>query len=234
MDVQDALAMARELLAEHGLHDWTVGLDRARTRAGVCRADRRWIGLSGPLTALHDEAEVRDTVLHEIAHALVGPGHGHDAVWRATARRLGCSGERTSAGPRAPGPWAGTCPAGHTTTRHRRPTRVLSCGRCGPGFDPANVVSWRLRGREVPPAEMPDSYRADLRRLQDVAASTAGRTAAPAGVRRLPVGSWVRVVGGGPYTGTTGQVVKLGRTRYHVRTRAGVLTVPFALAEAGR
>lgn len=33
-----------------------------------------------------------DTVAHEVAHALVGPAHGHDAVWRRKAVELGGSG----------------------------------------------------------------------------------------------------------------------------------------------
>jgi predicted SprT family Zn-dependent metalloprotease len=225
VDVQDALVMARELVAEHGLVGWTVVLDRARTRAGVCRADRKQIGLSGPLTALHDEAEVRDTVLHEIAHALVGPRHGHDAVWRATARRIGCSAERTSAGPRAPGPWTGTCPAGHRMTRHKRPTRVMACARCGPTFDAANVVDWTFHGRPVEAAELPASYRDDWAHLQAGAAGPVPR-------QRLPLGTRVVVGGGGRYAGTHGEIVKLGRTRYHVRTRTGLLTVPFPLVQA--
>ncbi|MEZ0166294.1 SprT-like domain-containing protein [Kineococcus sp. LSe6-4] len=224
MDGREALAMARELLDRHGLDGWTVVLDRAKTRAGVCRADRREIGLSAPLTALHTEAEVRDTVLHEIAHALVGPGHGHDAVWRAAARRIGCSGERTSGAPRPPGAWTGTCPAGHVLTRHRRPTRVVACARCGPGFDPANVVRWAFRGRPVPVSALPESYREDWAHLE------AGRTG-PVVRERLDVGTRVRVGGGGPHAGSTGEVVTVGRSRYHVRVRHGVLTVPFALAE---
>ena len=34
-------------------------------------------------------SDIRDTLLHEIAHAIVGPGHGHDAVWQTAARRIG-------------------------------------------------------------------------------------------------------------------------------------------------
>ena len=71
MDTRDALALARRLLAEHGLSGWTVGLDRAKTRAGACHYSRRLITLSAPLTRLHTEDDVRDTILHEIAHALV-------------------------------------------------------------------------------------------------------------------------------------------------------------------
>jgi hypothetical protein len=77
MEITRALATGRRLLREHGLDDWTIVADRAKTRAGVCRYSRREIGISGPLTTLHDESEVLDTILHEIAHALVGPRHGH-------------------------------------------------------------------------------------------------------------------------------------------------------------
>ena len=118
MEVTRALATGRRLLREHGLHDWSIVADRAKTRAGVCRFAKRQIGLSAPLTTLHSDDEVLDTILHEIAHALVGPQHGHDAVWRAKAREIGCSGERcvSSDAPRVPGDWVGRCPAGHEKT----------------------------------------------------------------------------------------------------------------------
>ncbi|MBD3783249.1 MAG: SprT-like domain-containing protein, partial [Micrococcales bacterium] len=151
MEVQQALAMGRRLVREHGLDGWTVVADRAKTRAGVCRFARRQIGISGPLTTLHSESEVRDTLLHEIAHALVGPEHGHDAVWRETAVRIGCSGERCvpADAPRVPGDWVGRCPAGHERSRHRAPTRVMSCGRCSRTFDPQHLFSWTFRGRRA-------------------------------------------------------------------------------------
>ena len=34
--------------------------------------------------------DIQDTILHEIAHAIVGPKHGHDKVWKAMASKLGC------------------------------------------------------------------------------------------------------------------------------------------------
>ena len=37
-----------------------------------------------------------DTLLHEIAHAIVGPGHAHDAVWQTAARRIDCKAKRCS------------------------------------------------------------------------------------------------------------------------------------------
>jgi predicted SprT family Zn-dependent metalloprotease len=237
--------MATALMRQHGLHDWQLVWDRAKTRAGVCRPGARQIGLSRVLTELHSEAEVRDTVLHEIAHALVGVQHGHDAVWRATARAIGCSATRTitTSAPKPPAPWVGTCPAGHVSTRHRRPERVRSCAKCSPTFDPAALVTWTFHGRTVP---MPPRYVAELRAVQELtidgvpgaaAARAAGAQDGEAGPKtvaalgRLPVGARVRVLGGGRYAGVTGSILKRGRTRYHVRIAAGVLTVPFGLAE---
>ncbi|WP_343966681.1 SprT-like domain-containing protein, partial [Oryzihumus leptocrescens] len=165
MELEGARRMATALMAEHGLVGWRLVLDNAKTRAGVCRPARREIGLSRAITALHTEAEVRDTVLHEIAHALVGAHHGHDAVWRAKALEIGSSGRRCvdTASARPPAPWTGTCPAGHTTTRHRRPTRVVTCGQCSRSFDPRHVITWRFHGEVVP---MHPAYDRELARLR--------------------------------------------------------------------
>lgn len=239
MDLGEAQRMARALMTEHGLARWRFVFDNAKTRAGVCRPGRREIGLSRAITALHSEAEVRDTVLHEIAHALVGAEHGHDAVWRAKAREIGCTGERcvplTAARP--PAPWVGTCPAGHSVSRHRRPTRVMTCAQCSRTFDPRHLIEWRLHGAAVP---MHPSYARELERLRrrapgPVEPVAAQDTRRPGGTASRPptlrVGSPVRVGGTGRYAGLTGVIEKRARTRYHVRTELGLLTVPFAMAE---
>ena len=152
MDLGEAERLGRRLMAEHGLRGWTLVFDRAKQRAGICRYGRKEIGLSAALTALHPEDEVRDTILHEIAHALAGPRHGHDEVWRATARRIGCSGQRctSSDAPRVPGDWVGTCPAGHRVTRHRRPERPASCPTCCPAFSVDHLFTWTHRGEPAP------------------------------------------------------------------------------------
>jgi predicted SprT family Zn-dependent metalloprotease len=46
------------------------------------------------LAALNDEAKVKDTILHEIAHALVGAGHGHNHVWKRKCIEIGAKPER--------------------------------------------------------------------------------------------------------------------------------------------
>jgi predicted SprT family Zn-dependent metalloprotease len=230
MDLRSALTLAHSLLQEHGLHDWTVTLDRAKTRAGACRYGLRQVSLSAPLTMLHSEAEVRDTILHEIAHALVGPSHRHDALWRATALRIGSTGERCvpSEAPRVRGDWVGLCPAGHERHRHRRPRRPQSCAHCSPVFDPRHLLSWTYRGRVVPLGEAYEAQLAALTaRAGEGEAATGPQLSAP-----LALGDPARCLAPGKYYGVVGQVVKRGRSRYHLRVPAGVLTVPFALVEA--
>jgi predicted SprT family Zn-dependent metalloprotease len=219
MDLGRALALAEELVQQHGLSGWRVELDRAKRRAGVCRFDQRVIGLSAPITRVHSEAEVRDTILHEIAHALVGRQHGHDRIWQATARRIGSSGQRCvdSESPVVIGAWLGVCAAGHVKDRHRRPERVMSCGQCRPSFSVDHLLDWTYRGR---PAAMHPNYVAELEALRS------GRR-----LVRLPVGARVRITFPGEHLGREGRIVKVGRTSYHVRVAGGVLRVAFAGAE---
>lgn len=226
MDLEAARRLGRELLDEHGLAEWTLVFDRAKQRAGVCRHARREIGLSAPLTRLHPEDGVRDTILHEIAHALVGARHGHDAVWRATALRIGCTGERCTDPelPRVDGDWVGTCAAGHRITRHRRPSRPGSCAECSPTFSAEHLLTWTHRGE---PALMTPRYRAELARAL---ARDSDTEPAPTAAVTARIGDRLRVAApGSKYDGMTGTLVKQGRTRYHLRVGGAVLTVPFAL-----
>ncbi|GIF23732.1 putative SprT family Zn-dependent metalloprotease [Actinoplanes tereljensis] len=226
MDLTEAGQLAAGLMARHRLTGWRLVFDSAKTRAGVCRYDRKEIGLSGPLISLYDVDRVTDIVLHEIAHALAGPRHGHDRVWKATARRIGCSGERCvpADAPGVDGPWVGVCPAGHRTTAHRRPIRVKSCRDCATGFDASAIYTWSYLGEAVP---MDPRFEAELARIR------AGRSApAPAPVP-LQVGERVRLTGTGKYAGLAGTVVKRGRTRYQVQTGAGLLSVAFSAVVRG-
>lgn len=93
MDLGAAQTLARQLMDQHGLAGWSFAWDRARRRFGSCNAHRRRITLSMYLTRLNDEAEVRDTILHEVAHALA-PGDGHGRRWKAACQRVGARPER--------------------------------------------------------------------------------------------------------------------------------------------
>ena len=72
----DAIELATKLMREHGLTGWRVKLDHARRRAGQCDYNTKVISLSRLYVRNAEKNHIRDTILHEIAHALVGPHHG--------------------------------------------------------------------------------------------------------------------------------------------------------------
>ncbi len=84
-------AMARGLMDEHGLGDWSFAFLEAERRLGDCHFEDRVIRIGRAHALDASEAEVRDTVLHEIAHALAGPEARHGPAWKATARRIGAT-----------------------------------------------------------------------------------------------------------------------------------------------
>jgi predicted SprT family Zn-dependent metalloprotease len=140
MDLFTAERNARMLMAAHGLTGWTFQWDRAARRFGQCRYSTRTISMSAPLTKNRDANAVRNTMLHEIAHALT-PGHGHDAVWRAKAISIGCDGKRCSDDPiEIDYKYIAKCPNGHLGKRYvRKPratSRPRSCGECSPVYNP--------------------------------------------------------------------------------------------------
>ncbi len=180
MELDAVSALGADLFQQHEIGDWTLRFDHAKRRAGSCHVETRTISLSRHLMTLYEESEVRETLLHEIAHALAGPGHGHNAVWRSIALRIGASGQRLVApdAPRLAAPWRGTCPGGHHHERHRRPARPASCLQCSPGFHPDFLITWEhIDGTK----ELAPAYARELRVLQRLTGGTGLR-----GRRRRP------------------------------------------------
>jgi predicted SprT family Zn-dependent metalloprotease len=144
-----ARELAVELMTRHGLTGWEFRFNSNLRRAGVChyptRARNGRIELSRHFVVRNAEAEILDTLKHEIAHALVGHGHGHDAVWAARCREIGarperCYGEHIEM-PR--GRWRSACPSCRKLfDRHRRPKRLTGwhCQSCGKDRGP---LHWR-------------------------------------------------------------------------------------------
>jgi predicted SprT family Zn-dependent metalloprotease len=138
---------AEALIRLHLDETWTFGFDNARTRAGLCRYDRKRISVSRLLAARYEDDEIHQVLLHEVAHAIAGPGAGHGPSWKAIARGLGYEGKRLHRGAIADelAPWVGRCPSGHVHYRYRRPTRVVSCAKCSRRFDARFRIEWSRR-----------------------------------------------------------------------------------------
>ena len=127
----DLARRAAVLMERHGLRGWRFRWDMAQTRGGACNFRDRAIQLSVGFAASASDAEVEDTILHEIAHAIAGPGHGHDAVWQAAARSIGCSGRVTHHLEFSDASWEGRCPNGCARARRIRRRRNVVCRICG-------------------------------------------------------------------------------------------------------
>lgn len=96
---QDIASLAIDLMDEHGLYDWSFQWDNAKSRAGVCKFGQKVIGMSRMWAEHASDDDIINTILHEIAHALVGPGEGHGPRWQAMAKRIGCTAERCATAP---------------------------------------------------------------------------------------------------------------------------------------
>jgi predicted SprT family Zn-dependent metalloprotease len=148
----EARNLAITLMRAHGLDKagWRFRFDHARRRFGCCRFSDKSITLSRPLTLLNPPEQVRDTVLHEIAHALT-PGDGHGRRWRAACAAVGANPRRcytdgeVVSPPRRPAPYRYGCGACQWWVDRRRVTRARKyvCARCrGPlVYVPAAVAT---------------------------------------------------------------------------------------------
>ena len=141
----DVETLARRLFARHqarsGLGaEWTFGFDLSTVRAGVCRYRDKRIDLSVSYCLRATRADVENTLLHEIAHAIVGAEHGHDAVWRARAHALGCTAERCHDVTHTLARWVGECGCRRRWFRQRLSRRLRHgaiCRKCG------RAITWR-------------------------------------------------------------------------------------------
>ena len=138
MNLYEASYLAKTLMRQHGLTDagWTFAFDHAKRRFGRCNYTRKLITLSRPLVLLNRLEEVRDTILHEIAHALA-PGDGHGLRWRRACLQIGarptrCYDDSTVVSPpRRPAAMEMGCTTCNWwTPRHRRSRRQYVCKQC--------------------------------------------------------------------------------------------------------
>lgn len=129
-------AEAISLMNLHSLTDkgWRFEISTHKTFVGMCYHDRRVIAYSACFLSNSPE-EITDTLLHEIAHALVGPGQGHNETWKHMARFIGAKGNRCAEGvPTASPNYLIKCiPCGWTEERFRlrKSMHSATCATCG-------------------------------------------------------------------------------------------------------
>lgn len=155
-----------DLLEEHGATGWKVVFDKATNRAGRCTYDTKTISYSVIYLLHGTEAQRINTIRHEVAHALVGPGYGHGYAWKRKFLLLGGDGSRTthialpSEVVKSNFLWVGACPTCDAQTgQQRAPQSVWACTAC-PESIPSieRIFRWSKRGVPVAPLEVSARY----------------------------------------------------------------------------
>lgn len=99
MKTEQAIAMALRLMKKHNLSHWTLVLDNSKNNSGYVIHKSKHLGLSQFFLSRDSTHAVRDTILHEIAHALLPRNVMHGAKWKALAKKLGavptCAGRQS-------------------------------------------------------------------------------------------------------------------------------------------
>lgn len=110
--------LARVLMDEHGLYDWKFEYSNDIQTMGWCWYKEKTIKFSRRYLH-HNSDAIEDTILHEIAHALVGPKvKAHGVEWRRMARQLGARPE--------------TCAESHVTPANvPKKMFYIMCSGCG-------------------------------------------------------------------------------------------------------
>lgn len=145
MTINEVLELANSIKKKfHELNNWDITFNNRKKSFGCCSYGDREIQLSKYLIGYMSEYAIKNTIIHEIAHALT-PNHGHDYVWRRKFIELGGNGKRVSGSENFENGLNGeiaflkntakytlTCPVcGYAFYVNRKPKYECSCGKHG-------------------------------------------------------------------------------------------------------
>ena len=92
----EKIALGRKLLDKYGLHDWGIDVCNLRNSdlfptkicgsRGLCTQALKIIRID-----CNEDRSFRQTLLHEIAHALCAASESHGEAWLRRAAEVGCS-----------------------------------------------------------------------------------------------------------------------------------------------
>jgi predicted SprT family Zn-dependent metalloprotease len=113
---------------------WTMALDHAKKRLGQTDYNKKRITLSkhflrGPSCT---QIKMRNTILHELAHVLVGSSNGHNKKWKDMALKIGCDGKVCSSMDLPDAKWMMVCPGKCFQQGYFRKPKIENkiCAKC--------------------------------------------------------------------------------------------------------
>lgn len=152
-------------MAQYKLNDWSFEFCNGKYVHGKAKLEQKIISISRihTLYEINEEA-IRDTILHEIAHALDYKNRGksnHDAQWKKIAYAIGCV-PSAKGYPQSKSPftrkemcrWLGVCPkCGIIYYRHYR--KRVACSKCctiynGGNFSQKYLLRYKANPNYIP------------------------------------------------------------------------------------
>jgi len=95
MNAREAESLVYKYMAKHDLPDeWLFRWQNKKNALGTCSFKNKLIKLSKWYVELNDIEDVKDTILHEIAHGLAYVRHGklgmgHGLLWKRVCQEIG-------------------------------------------------------------------------------------------------------------------------------------------------
>ena len=130
--IQEAILICADVMIKNNLDKWTVKVHSRRKALADCSSKLKTIRFSKHFLCIANREQLEGVTLHEIAHALVGPGHGHDTVFKQKCTELGVDSKYANAkaeGISLPYKYSLTCTECFTTTKSNVKKRY-SCSNC--------------------------------------------------------------------------------------------------------
>ena len=129
-DIQHFYVVEHNKLVQSGrlTTKYPLKFNNNKTRAGVCKyspvscIELSKVFINSPLVKPQD---IRNTILHELAHAITGPHvrDPHGEEWKEAARSIGCDAQRCSPMFNTDSAYIVRCEGGCMARRHRKPTK---------------------------------------------------------------------------------------------------------------
>ena len=95
MNIRKTKTLANKLLKQHNLKGWKIEFFKSIGKLKCCYGQCNCLKKIIQISTANTKETIKDTILHEIAHALVGRSENHNLVWQLEALKLGADANYT-------------------------------------------------------------------------------------------------------------------------------------------
>ena len=128
--LEQAMLVIAQLMADNGLSKWTVKLNNKRASLAETWHSQKTITFSKYFILAADKSQVVGVTLHEVTHAILGAGHGHDKLFVEKCTEISPNADYAKYATSMPlRKYILTCPrCGQSGSNNKNEVRY--CGKC--------------------------------------------------------------------------------------------------------